>query len=134
MKNLNQNTQIFISKPKSKSIHQFSKYLFNYQNLKILKANTYLCSPKKTETLSSFGFWHIRVNTLLICFDLNMACNGAPGEIRTPDPLVRSQVLYPTELRALMWLALYNIFMPCQAFFLHGCFVLAYLQKSFQIR
>ncbi len=26
--------------------------------------------------------------------------NGAPGEIRTPDPLVRSQVLYPTELRA----------------------------------
>ena len=29
-------------------------------------------------------------------------CNldGAPGEIRTPDPLVRSQVLYPTELRA----------------------------------
>jgi hypothetical protein len=26
---------------------------------------------------------------------------GAPGEIRTPDPLVRSQVLYPTELRAL---------------------------------
>jgi hypothetical protein len=28
--------------------------------------------------------------------------NGAPGEIRTPDHLVRSQVLYPTELRALM--------------------------------
>ena len=27
--------------------------------------------------------------------------SGAPGEIRTPDPLVRSQVLYPTELRAL---------------------------------
>jgi integrase len=26
--------------------------------------------------------------------------SGAPGEIRTPDPLVRSQVLYPTELRA----------------------------------
>jgi hypothetical protein len=26
--------------------------------------------------------------------------NGAPGEIRTPDPLVRSQVLYPAELRA----------------------------------
>ncbi len=26
---------------------------------------------------------------------------GAPGEIRTPDHLVRSQVLYPTELRAL---------------------------------
>ena len=27
--------------------------------------------------------------------------SGAPGEIRTPDHLVRSQVLYPTELRAL---------------------------------
>ncbi len=30
--------------------------------------------------------------------------NGAPGRIRTHDPLVRSQVLYPTELRALGWL------------------------------
>ena len=27
--------------------------------------------------------------------------DGAPGEIRTPDRLVRSQVLYPTELQAL---------------------------------
>lgn len=27
-------------------------------------------------------------------------CSGAPGEIRTPDRLVRSQVLYPAELRA----------------------------------
>lgn len=26
--------------------------------------------------------------------------SGAPGETRTPDHLVRSQVLYPTELRA----------------------------------
>jgi hypothetical protein len=26
--------------------------------------------------------------------------HGAPGEIRTPDPQVRSLVLYPTELRA----------------------------------
>ena len=26
--------------------------------------------------------------------------NGAPGEIRTPDLLVRSQTLYPAELRA----------------------------------
>jgi hypothetical protein len=25
---------------------------------------------------------------------------SAPGEIRTPDLLVRSQALYPTELRA----------------------------------
>ena len=26
--------------------------------------------------------------------------DGAPGEIRTPDPQVRSLVLYPAELRA----------------------------------
>ncbi len=26
--------------------------------------------------------------------------NGAPGEIRTPGPLLRRQLLYPTELRA----------------------------------
>ncbi len=26
--------------------------------------------------------------------------NGAPGETRTPDPLLRRQTLYPTELRA----------------------------------
>jgi hypothetical protein len=29
-----------------------------------------------------------------------MEMDGAPGEIRTPDLLVRSQALYPTELRA----------------------------------
>jgi hypothetical protein len=27
-------------------------------------------------------------------------CSGAPGETRTPDPLLRRQTLYPTELRA----------------------------------
>jgi hypothetical protein len=31
---------------------------------------------------------------------LDLLWNGAPGEIRTPDLLVRSQALYPTELRA----------------------------------
>src|SRR3989304_2486551 len=30
----------------------------------------------------------------------NLLIKGAPGEIRTPDHLVRSQVLYPAELRA----------------------------------
>ncbi len=30
----------------------------------------------------------------------NKVKNGAPGRIRTSDRLVRSQVLYPTELRA----------------------------------
>ena len=29
--------------------------------------------------------------------------NGTPGVIRTPDPLLRRQVLYPTELRAHDW-------------------------------
>jgi hypothetical protein len=28
--------------------------------------------------------------------------NGAPEEIRTPDPQIRSLVLYPAELRALI--------------------------------
>ena len=31
---------------------------------------------------------------------LGKEMSGAPGEIRTPDPLVRSQMLYPAELRA----------------------------------
>ncbi len=36
------------------------------------------------------------------CKPLNFfIVSGAPGRIRTHDPLVRSQVLYPTELRAL---------------------------------
>ncbi len=35
---------------------------------------------------------------------LTLCLHGAPGAIRTPDPLVRSQVLYPTELRALKWI------------------------------
>ncbi len=30
---------------------------------------------------------------------LTVDLNGAPGMIRTCDPLIRSQVLYPTELR-----------------------------------
>jgi hypothetical protein len=33
---------------------------------------------------------------LLVFFDLH----GAPGEIRTPGLLIRSQSLYPAELRA----------------------------------
>ena len=31
---------------------------------------------------------------------LSDASDGAPGRIRTSDPLVRSQMLYPAELRA----------------------------------
>ena len=37
---------------------------------------------------------------LLIPTSENYLDSGAPGEIRTPDHLVRSQVLYPAELRA----------------------------------
>ena len=29
-----------------------------------------------------------------------LGVSGAPGEIRTPDPLIRSQILYPAELQA----------------------------------
>ena len=29
---------------------------------------------------------------------LSLFFRGAPGRIRTPDPLIRSQVLYPAEL------------------------------------
>ncbi len=36
---------------------------------------------------------------------------GAPGEIRTPDRLVRSQVLYPAELRARKF-AVFTIWSP----------------------
>tara|TARA_B100000614_G_C14270031_1_gene378857 strand:- start:201 stop:470 length:270 start_codon:yes stop_codon:yes gene_type:complete len=35
---------------------------------------------------------------LNIC--VNLGGDGTPGEIRTPDQLVRSQLLYPAELRA----------------------------------
>ena len=48
-----------------------------------------MCVPEKKKELAI---------TLTPCFI------GAPGAIRTPDPLVRSQVLYPTELRALKWI------------------------------
>ena len=34
-----------------------------------------------------------------LCWYSTMIKNGAPGAIRTPDPLIRSQVLYPAELR-----------------------------------
>ena len=54
---------------------------------------------------------------------------GTPGEIRTPDPLVRSQVLYPTELRVQvqlryseylsLWRLLYSDYFVCQALFLN---------------
>jgi hypothetical protein len=41
-----------------------------------------------------------RRSDFLIKTGSNTLTNGAPGETRTPDQLVRSQLLYPTELRA----------------------------------
>src|SRR5882757_3347571 len=35
-----------------------------------------------------------------MCPEWTCEIGGAPGEIRTPDPQVRSLMLYPTELRA----------------------------------
>ena len=34
-------------------------------------------------------------------FEHSISCIGAPGRTRTCDPLIRNQVLYPAELRAL---------------------------------
>src|SRR6516165_7070263 len=44
---------------------------------------------------NGFVFWFCYLDS-----SGDLALYGAPGEIRTPDHLVRSQVLYPTELRA----------------------------------
>ncbi len=44
---------------------------------------------------------------------------GAPGEIRTPDLVVRSHALYPTELRA-RWRIVYT---PVWFLVRHGVFV-----------
>jgi hypothetical protein len=35
-----------------------------------------------------------------LCVRAGPLLDGAPGEIRTPDPLLRRQMLYPAELRA----------------------------------
>jgi hypothetical protein len=51
--------------------------------------------------------------------------SGAPGEIRTPDPLLRRQTLYPTELRAPDFILTNSCFdnhldAPLKLFGLHG--------------
>ncbi len=40
--------------------------------------------------------------------------SGAPGRIRTRDPLVRSQVLYPTELPARENVIMQYVFGKCK--------------------
>jgi hypothetical protein len=42
----------------------------------------------------------IRIVTFEACSDHGVYQTGAPEEIRTPDPQIRSLVLYPAELRA----------------------------------
>jgi hypothetical protein len=44
--------------------------------------------------------WHPQGKTKKPANDSPAFLFGAPGEIRTPDPQVRSLVLYPAELRA----------------------------------
>ena len=46
------------------------------------------------------GTWKLALNLHLKGRTGRGRVNGAPGEIRTPDLLIRSQSLYPAELRA----------------------------------
>ena len=65
---------------------------------------------------------------------------GTPGGIRTPDPLVRSQILYPAELlahrnkfRLVLNRLVYYIttFLICQAFFRNIFSIIFHLFISF---
>ena len=53
---------------------------------------------------------------------------GAPGAIRTPDRLVRSQVLYPAELRALGGCVL-SMLSVYESTLFHGVFNNFYTKK-----
>ena len=56
-------------------------------------------NPKPlTLSTEKVKFEYTKAKNIIINLFTNLY--GAPGEIRTPDPLVRSQVLYPAELRA----------------------------------
>lgn len=48
---------------------------------------------------SSPGRWHRRMGGCLTSAPTPTCDNSAPGGTRTPDPLVRSQVLYPLSYR-----------------------------------
>ena len=50
--------------------------------------------------IGRFSLWVQEKNKGLMFFNIKPLELGAPGRIRTRDPLVRSQVLYPTELPA----------------------------------
>ena len=56
-----------------------------------------MARPKRFELLTP---WFEAKYSIQLSYGRKYPGNGAPEEIRTPDPLVRSQVLYPAELRA----------------------------------
>ena len=52
------------------------------------------------------GDWHsagVAARAIADQAKVSQERDGAPGEIRTPDPQIRSLVLYPAELRAPVW-------------------------------
>ena len=49
-------------------------------------------------TLLSHNIKRLETVTWLVVRGPCNLVSGAPGRIRTPDPLIRSQVLYPAEL------------------------------------
>ncbi len=62
-----------------------------------LKRKLKLARPKRFELLTP---WFEAKYSIQLSYGRIPIVIGAPEEIRTPDPLVRSQVLYPAELRA----------------------------------
>ena len=46
------------------------------------------------------AFWVSNVTRKSVLLGMLQRMSGALGRIRTPDPLIRSQILYPTELPA----------------------------------
>ena len=57
-------------------------------------------APGNASDLETAGSRYVYLKTKRDLSDWNLS--GTPGEIRTPDPLLRRQVLYPAELRAHM--------------------------------
>jgi hypothetical protein len=56
---------------------------------------------------------HKKAGQTFVTTGCSCSINGAPGRIRTSDRLVRSQVLYPAELRAHTEVAHYMLFTNC---------------------
>src|SRR5207253_1815567 len=54
------------------------------------------------ESLRTESVTHVSGMKRNLCVRNGPLSGGAPGEIRTPDPQIRSLVLYPAELRALV--------------------------------